>query len=45
MKPTDDLREEHEAVKLMLGILDAVCKNIETGGNVKQEHLEELVNL
>lgn len=43
MKPTDDLKEEHEAVKLMLGILDAVCKNIEIGGNVKQEHLEELV--
>ena len=43
MKPTDDLREEHKAVKLMLRILDTVCKNIETGRYVKQEHLEELV--
>lgn len=27
MKPTDDLREEHRAVKLMLRILDGVCIN------------------
>lgn len=43
MRPTDDLREEHRAVKLMLRILGGVCKNIETGKSVKQEHLEELV--
>ena len=43
MKPTDDLREEHRVVKLMLRILGGVCTNIETGKSVKQEHLEELV--
>lgn len=43
MKPTDDLKEEHKAVKLMLRILDGVCTNIESGKSVKQEHLEELV--
>ncbi len=43
MKPTDDLNEEHRAVKLMLRILGGVCKNIETGKNVKSGHLEELV--
>lgn len=43
MRPTDDLREEHRAVKLMLRILGGVCQNIETGRSVKQEHLEELI--
>jgi len=42
MKPTDDLREEHRAVKLMLRILDGVCTNIESQRSVKQENLEEL---
>lgn len=43
MRPTDDLREEHRAVKLMLRILDSICTNIESGRNVEQEHLERLV--
>lgn len=43
MKPTDDLKEEHKAVKLMLRILDGICTNIESGKNVKQEHLEGLI--
>ncbi|MCC4770921.1 hemerythrin HHE cation-binding protein [Methanosarcina sp. DH2] len=43
MKPTDDLREEHRAVKLMLKILDSICTSIESGRSVKQEHLEGLV--
>lgn len=43
MKPTDDLREEHKAVELMLRILDGICTNIESGRSVKQEHLEGLV--
>ncbi|MGB9939120.1 hemerythrin domain-containing protein [Methanosarcina sp.] len=43
MKPTDDLREEHKAVKLMLEILDGICTNIESGRSVKQEYLDGLV--
>jgi hemerythrin-like domain-containing protein len=43
MRPTDDLREEHRAVKLMLKILDEVCMDIEAGRSVKKEHLEGLV--
>jgi hemerythrin-like domain-containing protein len=43
MRPTDDLREEHRAVKLMLKILDEVCMDIEAGSSVKKEHLEGLV--
>lgn len=43
MRPADDLREEHRAVKLMLRILDGVCTNIESGKNVEHEHLERLV--
>ncbi len=43
MKPTDDLREEHKAVKLMLRILDGICMDIESGRSVKQENLQGLV--
>jgi hemerythrin-like domain-containing protein len=43
MKPTEDLKEEHKAVKIMLKILDGVCSNIESGKSVKHEHLEGLV--
>lgn len=43
MKPTDDLKEEHHAVKLMLEILDGICTNIESGKDVKHEHLENVV--
>jgi len=45
VRPTDDLREEHRAVKLMLKILDGICKDIEAGRDVKQEHLEKLIEL
>ena len=45
MKPTDDLREEHRAIKLMLRILSYVCTDIDNGRSVKQEHLEELVEI
>ncbi|MGB9928461.1 MAG: hemerythrin domain-containing protein [Methanosarcina sp.] len=43
MRPTDDLREEHIAVKQMLRILDGICTNIDSGENVEQEHLNSLV--
>jgi hemerythrin-like domain-containing protein len=43
MRPTDDLRGEHRAVKLMLRILGGICENIETGRNVKPEHFEKLI--
>ncbi|WP_048126604.1 MULTISPECIES: hemerythrin domain-containing protein [unclassified Methanosarcina] len=43
MKPTDDLKEEHKAVKLMLRILDGMCTDIEYRRNVKLEHLEGLL--
>ncbi|WP_440951529.1 hemerythrin domain-containing protein [Methanococcoides sp. FTZ1] len=43
MKPTDDLKEEHHAVKLMLKILDGICVDIESGNKVEHEHLENVV--
>ena len=43
MKPTDDLKEEHHAVKLMLNILDGICIDIESGKEIKREHLENVV--
>jgi len=43
MRPTDDLKKEHHAVKLMLKILDGICTDIESGKKIKHEHLENVV--
>jgi hemerythrin-like domain-containing protein len=43
MKPTDELKNEHEAIKLMLRILEAVSKKLESGGKVDAKHLESMV--
>ena len=44
MKPIEDLRMEHEAVKITLRILDSICKQAEkTGEMVSPEHLEQLI--
>lgn len=43
MRPTDDLREEHRAIKLMLRILEGICEDIEFGRSFRQEYLEKLV--
>ncbi|MCQ1537386.1 hemerythrin HHE cation-binding protein [Methanosarcina sp. KYL-1] len=43
MKPTDDLKEEHDAVKLMLRILDGICMDIDSGKKVDYGHLENIV--
>jgi hemerythrin-like domain-containing protein len=40
MKPTGQLKEEHGAVKVMLGILEGVCARMEAGRAVPVQHLE-----
>lgn len=35
--------EEHDAIKLMLKILDAVCKKIQLGEKVEFEHLDQIL--
>jgi len=43
MKPTEDLKKEHEAIKLMLRILEKVSKRLEAGEKVNIEHLESIL--
>lgn len=43
MKPTEDLKKEHEAIKLMLRILEEVSKRLEAGTKVNAEHLDSIL--
>ena len=43
MKATQQLRDEHEGVKIMLGILEKVCQQFEKKGNMNQEHFERII--
>ena len=43
MKATQQLKEEHEGVKIMLSILERVCQQLEAAGNLNREHLEGIL--
>lgn len=43
MKPTEQLKNEHEAIKLMMAVLEKICLKIESKENVPAEHLERIV--
>ena len=43
MKPTDQLKEEHEAIKIALSILRNASKRLASGGEVNQEDLDHLL--
>ena len=44
MKPTDQLKDEHKGISLMLQILGKVCEQIEAGIQISTEHLEKIVD-
>ena len=43
MKATNDLRDEHGGIKVMLDILGKVCDRLEAGRPVARKHLEEIL--
>ncbi|WAC08598.1 MAG: hemerythrin domain-containing protein [Thermodesulfobacteriota bacterium] len=43
MKATQQLRDEHEGVKIMLSILKQVCHQLGSTGNLNKEHLEGIL--
>jgi hemerythrin-like domain-containing protein len=43
LKPIEQLKEEHDAIKLMLRILERVCEKLESGQQVDQAHLKQMV--
>lgn len=44
MKPTDQLKEEHQAIKLMLKILEAISLKLEKGKKVDSDHLDKILD-
>ncbi len=43
MKATQQLRDEHEGIKVMLNILEQVCRRLEASGSLDQEHFEGIL--
>jgi hemerythrin-like domain-containing protein len=43
MRPTETLKDEHKAIKLMLKIAENVCQRLERGEAVPAEHLGNIV--
>lgn len=43
MKATELLKEEHKGIKLMLDILEEICKRLQAGEKINPEHLEQIV--
>lgn len=43
MKPTEQLKKEHEAIKLMMAVLEKICAKLELKEAVSLEHLSGIV--
>lgn len=44
MRPTEALVEEHNCVKVVLQVLDVICKKLEAGEKVEASHIESAVH-
>lgn len=44
MKATQQLKDEHEGIKLMLNILETLCIDIENGKQLNSEHFEKILD-
>jgi hemerythrin-like domain-containing protein len=43
MKATQQLKDEHEGFRIMLGILEKVCEKLETAGSINKEHFDGIL--
>ena len=43
MRATELLKEEHKRIKLVMNILEEICKRFQSGEKVSSEHLEQIV--
>jgi hemerythrin-like domain-containing protein len=43
MKPTDILTSEHNAIKVMLQVMESACLKLESGEQIDIKHLEQMV--
>jgi hemerythrin-like domain-containing protein len=44
MKATENLREEHEGIKLMLKIMGKIVDDLEKGKDLQNEHFEKIID-
>lgn len=44
MSVTELLKEEHKEIKLMMNILEEICKKLQSGEQINAEHLEQIVD-
>lgn len=44
MKPTDQLKDEHKGIKLMLQILGKICEQLEARIEINADHLEKIID-
>jgi len=44
MRPTDQLKEEHKAITVMLDVLGKMCEKLGAGEQVSAEHLEQALD-
>jgi hemerythrin-like domain-containing protein len=43
MKPTEELKKEHQAIKLMLRIMEEVSRRLESGEKISSAHLDSIL--
>lgn len=43
MKATQQLKDEHEGIKIMLNILGQICFRLETKGDLNEKHFEGIL--
>jgi hemerythrin-like domain-containing protein len=43
LKATEQLKKEHNAVKVMLRVLDKLCKKLEAGERIAPDHLDNII--
>ena len=43
MKATEELKKEHQSIKLMLNILGKVASKLEGGETVNSQHIEQIL--
>lgn len=44
MTPTEQLKEEHQGIQLMLKVLEKICQKLESGERVDAGHLEKILD-
>jgi hemerythrin-like domain-containing protein len=44
MKATQQLKDEHEGIKLMLNIMEVICNDLEKGKDLNMDHFEKILD-